>query len=109
MISRDGGNLSLDLLKNSLKRRLIRFRWTAFPVFLPTAKPKRVLPKLLGLMITEKWGKVLFFTLKDFRMKSVRFRILSSLVKEKGFILNENRKGSAFKPKAFFFPWPAFC
>ena len=86
MISREGGSLSLDLLKNSLKRRLIRFRWTAPPMFFPTVKPKRVLPKWLGLIITKKWGKALLLTVEYFRMKSFRFRIFSSLVKERGFI-----------------------
>ncbi len=52
----------MDFLKNSLKRRLIRFLWTAPPLFFPTVKPSRVIPKLLGFMITKKWGKTLLWS-----------------------------------------------
>lgn len=92
----------MDLLKNSLKRRLIRFRWTAPPLFFPTVKPKRVIPKLLGFIITRKWGKTLFLSFEDLRMKSFRFRTFSSLGKAKDFILKENDPG--IRPKAVFFP-----
>jgi|GEM_PF-3570441 hypothetical protein len=41
MMSRDGGSLFFDSLKNSRNNRLIRFRLTAFPTCFPTVSPKR--------------------------------------------------------------------
>ena len=69
----------MDTLKNSRKRRLIRFLKTALPMFFPTVKPKRVRPRWLALMITKKWGETIFRSVLDLRVKSLRFRILFSL------------------------------
>ena len=53
-MSFESGSLSLLNLKNSLKRRLILFLFTAFPTFLPTATPSLFSPDGLGLNITVK-------------------------------------------------------
>lgn len=86
MISWEGGNRVLDLRKNSLNRRLILFRWTAPPLFFPTANPSRARPRGLGFIMTRKWGKVFFRAVEDFRIKSLCFNILSVLGKEEDFI-----------------------
>lgn len=108
MISREGGSCALVFLKNSLNRRLIRFLWTAPPLFFPTVTPKRVIPRLLGFIITKKWGKTLFLSAKDLRMKSFRFRTRSSLGKLYDFILHEKRKAlRVLNRKPFPSPGPS--
>ncbi len=52
-----GGSLSLFNLKNSLKRRLMRFLFTASPTFLLTVTPSLGMPDSLGCKKTMKFAE----------------------------------------------------
>jgi len=75
--------MCLFSLKYSRENRLILFRIVAFPTFLVTVTPRRVILNRPGENIATKYLFWVFFPTFDNRINSDLFRILSALVNKK--------------------------
>ena len=89
------GRQALCSLKNSLKRRLILFLFTAEPTFLLVVIPRRCLFMLFRQIKTLKCSVLLFLPALKIFLYSKDLRTFSPLVRVCFFMVSSRKKGQA--------------